>query len=265
MTGYFKECDALITVSPEHTLVTEPRTELIGFRNLMCSFRKIEQADGRKRPLIWILDLGRQKFDDLDSRMRFLNVQHLLARFKALKRFDEVEAVERWHWLVSRSVIVLLDIRTNRQQEEHVIRPTFLVHNVSLTTLESVWLDSADFRKLYGSNLERVTQRAFSVFFNASSNWSQNSQGDTHDLRYFGYASFPTDKMKSDYRGRGLELPCLPTIYMEAFRAVCAAAAHTLGLSYSTSKQQLVDGEVGMLQLRYLGYLVLGLNEFMER
>jgi hypothetical protein len=109
---YYKECDALITVSPEHTLITRPNTELVGFRDLMDTFWAIEQSDGKARPLIWVLDLGRQKFNDLDSRMRFLNVQRLLTRFKALKLFEEEKSRERWNWLQSRAIIIILNTRS---------------------------------------------------------------------------------------------------------------------------------------------------------
>jgi hypothetical protein len=260
---YFHECDAFITVSPEHTLITQPKTELIGFRNLMTSFRAIEETDGKQRPLIWVLDLGRQKFDDLDARMRFLNVQSLLSRFKALKRFEEVGAQERWQWLQLRAAIVLLDTRGDARHGERIRRPTFAAHNVSLTTLDSIWLDSQNFRDLYGNNLERVRHRTFSVFFNALSDWSSASEWGMDEFRYFGYAQFLSDGMRVELQTRGIELPPLSTNYVEAYRAVCAACAYVLGLKYH-SNMTLLAGEDAMQQLRYLGYHVLGLNEFIE-
>jgi hypothetical protein len=259
---YFRECDVYITVSPEYTLITNPTTDLIGFRAFMNSFLTIEQTDNKKRPLIWVLDLGRQKFDDLDARMRFLNVQSLLTRFKALMSFEESGAEERWQWLLSRVVIILLDSRRREVHGEQVKRPTFAAHNVSLTTLDPVWLDAKNFRKLYGNRIERVRQRNFTIFFNASSNWL-NPYQQNNELRYFGHAQLSFAKMKTDPQLRGLELPSLPTNYQDAFRVVCAAAAHTLGINYISSNNCLVQGDEATQQLRHLGYVVLRLDEFL--
>jgi hypothetical protein len=263
MERYFKQCDAFITVSPEHTLITQPKTELIGFRDLINLLFSIEKVDGKLRPLIWILDIGRQQFNDLDARMRFLNVQSLMARFKALKRFEDEGSDERWSWLQSRAVVVLLDIRSEARPGGPGRRPAFSAHNVSLTTLDSVWLDSDNFRDLYGDNLERVRQRTFNVFFSASSAWSAASEWGINELRYFGYEQFSSRQRRADFQTRGLELPPLPTNYMEAFRAVCAASAYALGLQ-NWSKQSFPDEDEATRQLRYLGYQTLRIDEFLE-
>src|SRR5262249_62133859 len=68
---------------------------LIGFRNLMNWLWAIDRADGGERILIWTLDLGRQDFEDPESRARFMNVEALMSRFKALKRFRESAAEAR--------------------------------------------------------------------------------------------------------------------------------------------------------------------------
>ena len=87
---HYSESDALITVSPEHTLiVAHPRTELIGFRNLINKLQEVDASTDLKRPLIWVLDLGFLKFDDVSSRMKFLNVAALATRFEALQLFKE--------------------------------------------------------------------------------------------------------------------------------------------------------------------------------
>lgn len=261
---FFKDADAIVNVSPEHSLIVRPKTELLGFKNIINRFRDIEQSDGKKRPLIWVLDLGRQKFDDLDSRMRFLNVQALLSRFKALKRFEDDGAEARWEWLRSRAVIFLLDTRSSGQQPEPTKRPTFAAHNVSLTTLESSWLNSPIFRELYGTNLERVSQRTFAIFFKVTSDWASPCTWDVQDLRYFGYATFSTNSAESDLRIRGLELPVLPAIYVDAFRNVCIAAAHTLEINYDKSQFRFVPGQDAVQHLCYLGYRLMRLDEFVE-
>jgi hypothetical protein len=230
----------------------------------MTSFRSIEKNDQKARCLIWILDLGRQIFDDTESRMRFLNVQALMCRLKALKNFEDSEADERWRWLLSRAVIVLLDTRAIKEQKGYIRYPTFSAHNVSLTTLEPTWIDSPMFHELYGDKLERLKQRLFTVFLRSESDWVSPSEWGRSDLRYFGYASFPTDKLKLNFQGRGLELPPLPIIYAEAFRAVCAAAAHVLDLTQFASKPAFVGGEDATQQLCYLGYRILRIDEFME-
>lgn len=263
MLRYYKECDAYIVVSPEHTLVTQLKTALIGFRNLMSTLWAIERSDGKKRPLIWVLDLGRQRFDDTDSRMKFLNVQSLLTRFRALKRFDDNEAEERWQWLQSRAVFLLLDTRSANRSIEPIKRPTFSAHHVSLATLDLAWLDTDNFRKLYGDKLDKIRERTFNVFYNGSANWSSTSGfGENRILRYFGYALFPNDKSESNFQSRGLELPELPTHYEEAFNAVIAAGAYTLDIDYPVQEHPLVSGREATQLLHYLGYLILRLEDF---
>ena len=59
ITRLFRDCDAMITVAPEQVLVAAgPKTELIGFRDLMDQLRKIEATTQKKKILIWVLDLG---------------------------------------------------------------------------------------------------------------------------------------------------------------------------------------------------------------
>src|SRR5262249_42723973 len=102
----FQESTALFNVGAGQTLLV-PRTEkaLIGFRNLMNWLWAIDRADSQGRILIWTLDLGRQDFEDPESRARFMNVESLISRFKALKRFKEAATEARWEWLQSRTII----------------------------------------------------------------------------------------------------------------------------------------------------------------
>lgn len=265
LTRYFRQCDAIITISPEHTLIAEPRTELVGFRHLMDLFRSIEMTDGKKRPLIWILDLGSQKFDDPDARMRFLNLQALLARFKALKLFEEEGSDERWDWLLSRAIIAIFDTRGNFQNIALERRPSFAANHLSLTSSDSGWLSSPTFRELYGIHLEKLRERVFTVFYSATANWSPPSEWSLENLRYFGYASFPVDTKKAIFTQRALELPPLPTTYVEAFRGMCVAAAHKLGIECPDCAHPALKPVDAALQLSYLGYLVLSLQEFILR
>lgn len=265
ITRYFEECEAFIAVSPEQTLVTvQPRTELIGFRDLMNEFWSIEKRDKKKRPLIWVLDLGVQQFDDEEARAKFINVRRLLTRFEALKRFVDANSEERWKWLTSRAAFVLLNTLDDAAPETHKFRrPVFSAHNVSLSSVAPTWMGSPNFRALYGSQLDEVRQRSFSIFFRAATPWPSDTDVRS-DLRYFGYSSFLQDKAKGEYQVRGLELPQLHAAYSEAFRTVCAAAAHVLGMSNPASEQLNISGHEAMLQLRHIGYLVLRLEDFMR-
>ena len=109
-----------------------------------------------------------------------------------------------------------------------------------------------------------MKQRSFSIFFNASSGWLTPSDVGRDDLRYFGQAQFAENKTNTDYHLRGLELPELPQNYTDAFRNVCVAAAHILGIRFAGTNSLLVDGESAIQQLRYLGYFVLRLDKFVE-
>jgi hypothetical protein len=70
---------------------------MIGFRDLMNEFWKIDRSDDQERILVWALDLGRQDFEDTESRLRFMNAESLMTRFKALKRFKEIDTEARWN------------------------------------------------------------------------------------------------------------------------------------------------------------------------
>src|SRR5208282_4911760 len=116
-----------------------------------------------------------QIFEDIDARRKFLNVQALISRLKALKRFGDRGAEKRWQWLVDRAAIVLLDIVQPPEVaavggRNRISRPPFVAHNISLTSIGPAWLSTSEFRALYGRNLDQVDQRSFSVFFNAKSN-----------------------------------------------------------------------------------------------
>jgi hypothetical protein len=266
----FEESDALITISPEHTLIIQPKTELIGFRNLMNNLMAVElEGDKKQRPLIWVLDIGDQLFEDIDARRKYLNAQSLISRFKALKSFEERGSKQRWDWLKSRVVIILLD--TVRRVDEGrgaarnaMTRPKFSSNDLTLNAVAPDWLATSEFRALYGRNLEELYQRSFSVFFNACAMWKE-SKWERADLRYFGYASFDDNGQTV---GRGVELPPLPYRYTEGFRAVALAAAHTLNLEYQMPEHQTpeekLSGQALVDQMHYLGFRILRLEDFLS-
>ena len=125
-------------------------------------------------------------------------------------------------------------------------------------------MSNPNFRTLYGSNLEedRLRQRVFQVFFNASAEWTSDPDLE-EELRYVGFASF-IKRTTNETVGRGLELPPLPARYAEAFRTVCAAAAASQGISIPFRDSFRVTGSEASKQLEYLGYRVLTIEEFLQ-
>ncbi|MFZ1107286.1 MAG: hypothetical protein WAN43_02915 [Rhodomicrobium sp.] len=263
----YHESDALITVSPEHTLiVAHPRTELVGFRNLMNKLHEIDIREEKERPLIWILDLGWRIFDDLDSRMKFLNIASVATRFRALEVFKDPERDERWEWFRRRAIIVLLDwTRHPVPQARDFPRPEFSAAQVSLSEYKDAkpWLSEPNFRALYGKELEDIELRSFSVFYKDSAG-SISSEVDS-ELRYFGYAQFSSDADHVELEARGLALPSPGENYDEAFRVVYAAAVHVLGLKSAPAEGIKISGENALKQLNYLGFSVLTLEDFFKR
>ena len=262
----FRECDVMITVAPEQVFVSAgPKTELIGFRDLIDLLRRVEAEDRRRRTLIWILDLGGPQLNDKSTRRKYLNVQQLIIRFKALIHYKDAEAEERLEWLKERAVIIVLDTYGDWRGSVNLARlPNFSSSHLSLSATTTEWMSSPNFRALYGSELEqeRMRQRVFQVFFNASADWGSEPDNE-EDLRYFGFASFK--KSNDQVVGRGLELPALPSRYAEAFRAVCAAATDFLEMEPIDFKKEQVRAEDAKKQLSYIGYNVLDLTGFMEK
>jgi len=265
----FEESAALITVATERSTVAQsPKTVLIGFRDLMNDLHTVEQQDEKQRPLIWILDLGRKTFRDLEARLRYVGFINLQMRFKALTEFEDRGREERWKWLLSRAVFVIQDTSFDEPFDmKGVKRPAFLAHHVSLTALAPAWASSPNFRTLYGRELEDIDQRSFSVFFNAKG-WPYDNEEDDDEprhCRYFGYASFARDiSGTGDKVPRGLELPYPGFNYEDAYKTVYAASTELLGL-----KTELVDlpknsGKHAIAQLRYLGFRLVGLEDFMK-
>jgi hypothetical protein len=270
LSRLYAQCDCLFIVGTERPVVTQhPRTELWGFRNLMNVFRRLE-SDTRARPLVWVLDMGRQVFEefDVESRQRYIGVQSLITRLKALKLFDDPDREERWEWLRRRAAFIVLDTRFDPKPDmTNVRRPNFHPHHLSFTAIASTWASNSNFRTLYGSELERLDQRSFSVFFRTEG-WEDDEAGDDEDAvvyrRYFGYAQFIQDVMRphADRVARGLELPSPGASYEQAYRTAYAAATQHLGLS-NTSLEVAIDGRDAIKQLNYLGFRLLGLDKFM--
>jgi hypothetical protein len=261
----FKDAAAYFQIGAgRHTvLVDQPDTILLGFRNLMDRLWDIDSADGLERMLIWTLDLGRQDFEDLESRLRFMNVQDLIARFKAMKRFKEGRAEERWRWLQSRTVIVLHDTRSGRPEVPRL--PAFDPHHVLFSAIPPAWAGLAAFQTLYGT--ERVRDTNYSIFLRRMTGDSANrdKMEPRYEMRYFGQALLEDDK--GHHQRRALRLDSPGRSYVEALGTVFDAAALTLGLG-NNPRQLSVDGmkidaDNAIEKLRHHGFLLLRLEQFL--
>jgi hypothetical protein len=261
----FKDAAAYFQIGAGQTvLVAQPEMVLIGFRNLMNRLWAIDSADATERILIWTLDLGRQDFDDAESRLRFMNVEALISRFKAMKRFKESHAEERWNWLQSRTVIVLHDTRSGRPDVPWL--PAFDPHHVLFSAIPPRWAGSPEFLTLYGT--ERLQGTNYSIFLKrAVADSSQERGQPRYELRYFGHALLKSGD-KGEFQPRALGLKAPGRSYVEALGTVFEAAARTLALR-NIPAELLVDGmkidsDHAVEKLRHHGFLLLRLDEFMR-
>ena len=260
----FKDAAAYFLIgSGRHTvLVPREDTVLLGFRNLMDRLWEIDSADNGERMLIWTLDLGRRDFEDLESRLRFMNVQELIVRFKAMNQFKESRAEERWKWLQSRTVIILHDTRSVRPEGTRL--PAFDPNHVLFSAIPPAWAGSTAFQTLYGT--ERVRDTNYTIFLKKTTAESagRNRTEPRYEMHYFGHALLPDDK--GDPQPRALRLPAPGLSYVEALGTVFQAAARTLGLGNITRQLSVdgmrIDSEHAIEKLRHHGFVLLRLDDF---
>lgn len=269
----FQKSIALFTVGAGQTLlVPRPELALLLFRDIMNRLWAVDEADDEGRILIWTLDLGRQDFDDLESRLRFMNVEALISRFKALKQFKESVTEARWNWLRSRTLIVLHDTRSGRPEVPWL--PPFDPHHVLFSAIPPRWVASPEFHTLYGT--ERVHETSYSIFLRKSgesppargqlSNEVPSPVREKYELRYFGQAVL-TDE-KGDRQPRALQLIEPGRSYTEALGTVLIAAIHVLGLRSAPAELSIdgmrIDPGHAIEKLRHHGFRLLGLDDFMR-
>jgi hypothetical protein len=268
LRGLYGACDALFTVATESAVVRFSNLvhPMHGFRKLITEWWEVEQVDDRPRPLIWIADIGRKTFDDPEPAQRFLSLYDLVTRIKALRDFDDRKRDERFHWLERRAVFVVLDTRFEQDVAMAGFRrPTFLPHHVSFSAIPPEWAKTPNFRALYGSELDRLTQRTFTVAYKAQPGWQTGGDDEEEQRlrRYFGHASFAVDtKPNSEQVGRSLELPSPGASYEEAYKTVYAATIELLGLKSKAQEPHAINGKLAIEQLKYLGFRLLRLEEF---
>ncbi len=198
----FQKCEAMFIVGAGQAvladhLVGRPQMALIGFRDSVNKLWGNDDAD-RKRLLVWILDMGRQDIEDPESRLRFMNVEALVTRFKALRRLKDSATESRWNWLVSKSIIVLHDAQSISRAESRL--PNFETHHVLFSAIPPRWAELREFRLLYGA--ERLNEKPhYTIFLRRSAAHPDNAH---YELRYFGHALFKSDEKKDVREERGL-------------------------------------------------------------
>jgi hypothetical protein len=264
----FREAAGFFTVGAGQTvLVDQPEMALIGFRNLMDRLWSIERHDEKERVLVWILELGRQDFEDPESRLRFMNVEALISRFKALMRFKEAATEERWGWLQSKTVILLHDTRSARPDIPRL--PAFDPHHVLFSAIPTKWAGSSEFLALYGN--ARLHEASYTIFLKRKPLEERNSSAEVlphrYELRFFGHALLGSGE-KGKREARGLELNVPGRSYVEALGTVFVAATQMLGLGSIPAELSIngmkLDTTHAVEKLRHHGFLLLRLDEFMK-
>jgi len=259
----FQKCTAWFTIGAGQTVLNRPEWVLIGFRNLLNRLWSIEKADNQDRILIWALDLGRQDFDDPESRLRFMNVEALISRFKALRRFKESSTEARWNWLQSKTIVVVHDTRSVRPEVPRL--PAFDPNHVLFSAIPPRWAGSPEFLSLYGH--ERLHETNYSIFLSETTDdqTSLQSSHRNYEFRYFGHAMLGAGD-QDDHQLRGLRLNAPGRSYVEALGTVFLAASQKLGVQNVPAQIAIngmnVDSAHAIEKLRHHGFLLLRLNEF---
>jgi hypothetical protein len=272
----FENSIALFSVGPgQSVLVSHPEMALIGFRNLMNELWKIDRSDDQERILVWALDLGRQDFEDPESRLRFVNAESLMTRFKALKRFQESDTEARWSWLTSRTVILVHDTRSVRPDMPRL--PAFDPHHILFDAIPPRWVRSPEFSLLYGTSFERLHESNYTIFLRRSVIQSSDEIGvhdeiasrarQSYNLGYFGHALLEVGQ-KGQRQTKGLELDPLGRSYVDALGTVFVAAREMLGLR-NASADLLIDGmkidqAYATEKLRHHGFVLQSIDEFLR-
>jgi hypothetical protein len=256
--------------SGQSVLVTQPEMSLIGFRDVINKLWEIDRSDDQERILVWTLDLGRQDFEDVESRLRFMNAESLMIRFKALKRFKERDTDARWDWLKSRAVILLHDTRSVRPDVPRL--PSFDPHHILFGAIPPRWVRSTKFGELYGTTFERLPDSNYTVFLrNAALGEIDMSDGISsrtrYALHYFGLVLLNNDE-KGQREVRGLELDAPGRSYVEALGTVFVAARQMLGLRNAPADLLIegmnIDQMYATEKLRHHGFSLQSIEEFLK-
>jgi hypothetical protein len=268
----FKQATAFFSVGAGQTMLAT-RPELLGFKELVNEWWKIDRDGSQQRTLIWTLDLGRLDPDDPESRARFMNASALRSRFKALEIFVEPDAEARWEWLQSRTVIVLHD--TRRVRPIRPMLPTFDTNHVLFSAIPPRWAGSPEFLALYPR--DRLQETTHAVFLKKSNDVSQEGSSSiaetpeqtpsqklsAYELRYFGHAFMG----KNADQPKSVKLGNPGQSYADALGTVFLAATEFLklpGHSHASIEGMRIDQMHAIEKLNHHGFILLNLDQFMK-
>jgi hypothetical protein len=263
----FRNSDALLVISVGQTNVaTNDDSALVQFRNIITRLWEIDQSGDRRRVLIWILDLGRQVFGDPDSHRRYVNVQTLLARFKALKLFKETDTSARWQWLQSRAVILLRDTLTVQPGVPKL--SGFDPNEVLFTAVPPRWAESPEFLALYE---RRMLQTSYNVFVAPSETAEVSREFSVPAGRHFEFQYFAVARVEPEAEPtvQALNLKRPGRDYVRALGTVYGAALQMLGFGADSDTLWVdgvpIDSAIALEELRHHGFLLLDLESFVKQ
>jgi hypothetical protein len=265
----FRRAAAMFVAGAGQAMLVAPPDipPLISFRNIMNKLWDVERGDARQRMLIWMLELGREAFET-ESISRFMNVEAVLSRFKALRRLKESATEGRWTWLQSSAVIVLHDTSGSAGGGRSGRLPRFDPHHVLFSAVPPRWFGSSEFQKLYGDG--RISEANYTIFLSKVSDRTGERRAapdQRYELRYFGNASFRSNDDGSSHL-RSLKLTPPGESYTEALGTVFMAAAQLLGLQGIPTDVSIDDFRISQAQakekLQHHGFRLLRLDEFMK-
>lgn len=195
-----------------------------------------------------------------------MNVEALISRFKALKRFKESVTEARWNWLQSKAIIVLHDTHGGRPDVPWL--PTFDPNHVLFSAIPPRWAGTPEFLTLYGA--ERLHETNYTIFLRKAAESSleegENEDGENYELRYFGNALLKSDE-KGGRQPRALRLSAPGRSYTDALGTVFVAATHTLGLQNAPVRLTIdgmkINPAHAVEKLRHHGFLLLRLDQFL--
>ena len=266
----FEESDAVITVSRTRTVSDVPDA-IKRFQELMDRFREIDGSDNRQRILMWIVDIGRRTSDDPKALLALRNLDALAFQFRAIALADHPERIERWRWLEKSAVILVGSIKRNEMvrfyekvgfsiSQTDMTMPWVYTNLLLLSETPDEWAKAQELRLLYGQELERLEERAFSIHANRSG-WNDSR---TQKLRYIGFEPPMDDKfaINSEAPRHAIELPSPSRRHDEAFEQAYAAACYRMQVNLESFDDCFPAQSFG--HLMHYNFIVLKLNEFLN-
>ena len=291
-----RQSDVLITLSRHKIAVgSKPWQTISNTWHLFNELYEYDQSNNReKRLLIWAIDLGNREVGDLDDFMEYFNAGLLALQLASFSKFDvggkslhpypksslpnlTVLKPQRrddlWHWLTSRSVIAVQNMRLEEierlhGEEEKTLR-TIRLKDIGITpehilpsATPRAW--SQELRQLYGKEID-ASDATFTVFMRDEP-WAIAGQFRTH--RYFAHTPVETKQAKASLAQvrveritRSEELKSPDARYDDAFRLIYWGARFRLGQTESPNEG---PGLEAIAYLRRIGFTMLSVTEFLS-